>query len=28
VIGGIGLLTDFFIRTVSRILFRWREVEA
>lgn len=27
VIGGIGLLTDFFIRTVSRILFRWREVE-
>ncbi len=28
VIGGIGLLTDFIIRTVSRILFRWREVEA
>jgi len=28
VIGGIGLLTDFLIRTVSRILFRWREVEA
>jgi NitT/TauT family transport system permease protein len=28
VIGGIGLLTDFVIRTVSRILFRWREVEA
>jgi NitT/TauT family transport system permease protein len=28
VIGGIGLLTDFFIRTVSRLLFRWREVEA
>ena len=27
VIGGIGLLTDFIIRTVSRILFRWREVE-
>jgi len=28
VIGGIGLLTDFIIRTVSRILFRWREAEA
>jgi NitT/TauT family transport system permease protein len=28
VIGGIGLLTDFIIRTISRILFRWREVEA
>ena len=28
VIGSIGLLTDFIIRTVSRILFRWREVEA
>ncbi len=28
VIGGIGLLTDFIIRTVSRILFRWREVAA
>jgi NitT/TauT family transport system permease protein len=28
VIGGIGLLTDFVIRTVSRILFRWREIEA
>jgi NitT/TauT family transport system permease protein len=28
VIGGIGLLTDFIIRTVSRLLFRWREVEA
>lgn len=28
VIGGIGLLTDFLIRTVSRVLFRWREVEA
>jgi NitT/TauT family transport system permease protein len=28
VIGGIGLLTDFIIRTVSRILFQWREVEA
>jgi NitT/TauT family transport system permease protein len=28
VIGGIGLLTDFIISTISRILFRWREVEA
>jgi NitT/TauT family transport system permease protein len=28
VIGGIGLLTDFVIRTISRILFRWREVAA
>jgi len=25
VIGGIGLLTDFIIRTVSAVLFRWRE---
>ena len=25
VIGGIGLLTDFLIRTVSTIMFRWRE---
>lgn len=25
VIGGIGLLTDFFIRTISAMLFRWRE---
>lgn len=25
VIGGIGLLTDFFIRLVSGFLFRWRE---
>jgi NitT/TauT family transport system permease protein len=25
VIGGIGLLTDFFIRTLSSTLFRWRE---
>ena len=25
VIGGIGLLTDFLIRTLSSILFRWRE---
>ena len=25
VIGGIGLLTDFFIRTLSGMLFRWRE---
>lgn len=25
VIGGIGLLTDLFIRTVSAMLFRWRE---
>jgi NitT/TauT family transport system permease protein len=25
VIGGIGLATDFAIRTVSRVLFRWRE---
>ncbi len=27
VIGGIGLITDQIIRTVSRILFRWREVQ-
>jgi len=26
VIGGIGLLTDFVIRTISGLLFRWREV--
>ena len=26
VIGGIGLLTDFIIRMISSILFRWREV--
>lgn len=26
VIGGIGLLTDFLIRTLSSLLFRWREV--
>ncbi len=25
VIGGIGLLTDFLIRTLSNVLFRWRE---
>jgi len=25
VIGGIGLFTDFLIRTVSNVLFRWRE---
>lgn len=25
VIGGIGLLTDFMIRTISALLFRWRE---
>ena len=25
VIGGIGLLTDFFIRVVSKMLFSWRE---
>ena len=25
VIGGIGLLTDFLIRTLSSMLFRWRE---
>ncbi len=25
VIGGIGLLTDFLIRTLSSVLFRWRE---
>jgi ABC-type nitrate/sulfonate/bicarbonate transport system permease component len=25
VIGGIGLLTDFVIRTISNLLFRWRE---
>jgi ABC-type nitrate/sulfonate/bicarbonate transport system permease component len=27
VIGGIGILTDQFIRTVSMFLFRWREDE-
>ncbi len=27
VIGGIGLITDFLIRSVSKMLFRWREVE-
>ena len=27
VIGGIGLLTDFLIRSISSILFRWREAE-
>jgi NitT/TauT family transport system permease protein len=27
VIGGIGLLTDFIIRTLSAMLFRWREEE-
>lgn len=26
VIGGIGLLTDFLIRALSSVLFRWREV--
>ena len=25
VIGGIGLLTDFLIRSMSKVLFRWRE---
>ncbi len=28
VIGGIGLITDFMIRTISRILFRWREASS
>lgn len=28
VIGGIGLLTDFLIRSLSRLLFRWREASA
>jgi NitT/TauT family transport system permease protein len=27
VIGGIGLITDFLIRTISALLFRWRETE-
>src|SRR5918992_5312406 len=27
VIGGIGLLTDQFIRSLSKLLFRWREAE-
>jgi NitT/TauT family transport system permease protein len=25
VIGGIGLITDFLIRGISNMLFRWRE---
>ena len=25
VIGGIGLITDFVIKSVSNLLFRWRE---
>ncbi len=28
VIGGIGLLTDFVIMTLSRLFFRWREVNS
>jgi NitT/TauT family transport system permease protein len=28
VIGGIGLLTDFLIRSLSNLLFRWREAES
>jgi NitT/TauT family transport system permease protein len=28
VIGGIGLLTDFLIRSLSSLLFRWRETQA
>ena len=28
VIGGIGLLTDFLIRSLSNLLFRWRETTA
>ena len=28
VIGGIGLLTDLLIRTISSLLFRWRESES
>ena len=28
VIGGIGLFTDFIIRTISAILFRWREAQS
>ena len=28
VIGGIGLLTDVLIRTISSVLFRWRETTA
>lgn len=28
VIGGIGLLTDFIIRSISRVLFGWREVSS
>lgn len=27
VIGGIGLITDQIIRSISKVLFRWREVE-
>lgn len=27
VIGGIGLLTDVLIRGISKVMFRWREVE-
>ena len=27
VIGGIGLLTDFIIRSISDVLFRWRETQ-
>ena len=27
VIGGIGLITDLFIRTVSALLFRWKEAD-
>jgi NitT/TauT family transport system permease protein len=27
VIGGIGLLTDLIIRTISKLMFSWREVE-
>jgi NitT/TauT family transport system permease protein len=28
VIGGIGLLTDFVIRSISAVMFRWREATA
>ena len=28
VIGGIGLITDQIIRTLSAILFRWREANS
>jgi NitT/TauT family transport system permease protein len=27
VIGGIGLITDFIIRSISKIMFRWREAD-